>query len=353
MPKSSSQIKTSSQVLLLLILLVIVFIWHLSVGAKTIKFTSVWQALIAFDDRQFDHIVIRELRLMRAIFAMLAGASLSVAGALMQAVTRNSLASPSVLGVLSGSSLAVVITIGFFGVLPPKFMPLVAAIGAILTAILVWGIATKASNISFAKSNHTNNSLSQSTTPLILVLSGSVVAAFFGAIITMINLLSTDSFQNLRVWLSGSLASNPNASINLQVLYWVLPWLLLGLILALAICRQLTVLAMGKETAIGLGVNTARIQTIALIAVISLSAVAIALAGPLGFVGLVIPHTVRLFVGSDYRYIVPFSAIAGALYLLVIDTFARILFAPLDISTGIMTAIVGAPFFVWLVRARL
>lgn len=309
------------------------FLWHLSVGVKVIPLTTVAEALLLFDETNFDHIVVRELRLFRAIFAVLTGAALAVAGALMQGVTRNPLADPGILGVLSGASFAVVVVIGFLGWVSPSFIPLVAAIGATVTAVMVWGIA---------------NSAAGGATPLVLVLSGAVIAAFLGALITMVHLISEDSFQNLRVWLSGTLAVR-----NADVLVWVMPWLLVGFGLAFGIARQITAVSLGDETAIGLGVNVLTIQKLALLAVIALTAGAVALAGPLGFVGLVIPHVVRLFVRSDYQLIVPCSAVCGAIYLLLIDSFSRILFAPLEISTGIMTAALGAPVFIWLIRAKL
>lgn len=319
--------------LIAITVLLLTFGWHLSVGAKSIPLNTVFKAFTAFDNTEFDHIVIRELRLNRAIIALLVGSALAVSGALMQGVTRNVLAEPGILGVSSGASFAVVFSIGFFGLVSPVFMPLVAAIGAICTATIVWGIAAATPS---------------GTSPLTLVLSGAVMTAFLGALITVMHLIDADSFQNLRVWLSGSLVGRKT-----NVIFWVAPWLVTGFVIALAIARQVTALSMGKETAIGMGVDTKKIQQLVLVAVITLTAGAVALAGPLGFVGLVIPHVVRLFVGSDYRFIVPFSGIVGAIYVLAVDALARVIFAPLEISTGIMTALFGAPFFVWLIRVKL
>lgn len=309
------------------------FALHISWGAKSIPLSTVFDAIVNFDNTLFDHIVIRDVRLPRAIFASLAGSALAVAGAMMQGVTRNPMAEPGILGISSGASFAVVLVIGFWGIISPSQIPFVAAVGATITSALVWMIASSASS---------------GATPLILVLSGSVVAAFLSALITIINLMDSDAFQNLRVWLSGSLAGRDPA-----VLVWTLPWMAIGFVTAFGIARQITALSMGDDIASGLGVNTKRIRSLCLIAIIALTAGAVALAGPLGFIGLVIPHIIRLFGGHDYGVIIPYSAILGAIYLLLIDIGSRVIFAPMEISTGIMTAALGAPFFIWLVRARL
>lgn len=309
------------------------FAWHIAVGAKTVPLGTVLTALTSYDRTIFDHVVVVNLRLPRAIYAVLVGASLSVAGALMQGITRNPLAEPGILGLLTGASFAVVILVGFFGSVAPVWIPLLAAVGAAITAALVWGIAAAAPG---------------GSTPLTLILSGAAITAFLGAFIALANLLDQESFESLRVWLTGTLSSRAPA-----VLWWSLPWIAVGLVIALAIARQVTALAMGDETAVGLGVDVARLKALALVSVIALTAASVAIAGPMAFVGLVIPHITRIFVGSDYRLIVPFSAGFGAMYLLLIDIAARMVLAPVEVSTGIISAILGGPFFVWLVRARL
>lgn len=312
---------------------VVAFLWHISVGAKSIPVATVWQALTDPQEGVFDHVIVRDLRLPRAIFAVTVGAALSVAGALMQGVTRNSLAGPGILGLLSGATFAVIIGIGWLGLASTAYIPLFAAVGALVGALLVWGIAEAAPG---------------GATPLTLILSGAAVTAFLGSIQGAAILLNEDAFQNFRVWLSGSLAGGDMATYR-----WALPWFGLGLAAALLIARQITVLAMGEETAAGLGVDTTRIKAIALSSVVALTAASVAIAGPLGFVGLVIPHVVRLFVGADYRLIVPFSALVGGGYVIIVDIAARMVLAPIEISTGIVTAMLGAPVFIWLVRTRL
>ncbi len=313
--------------------IIFAFAWHIALGAKTVPLGTVLTALTAYDRTVFDHVVVVDLRLPRAIYAVLVGASLAVAGALMQGITRNPLAEPGILGLLTGASFTVVIFVGFFNVVSPAWIPVLAAVGASVTAGLVWGIAAAAPG---------------GSTPLTLVLAGAAITAFLGAFIALANLLDQQSFETLRVWLTGTLSGRAPA-----ILWWSLPWIVGGLLIAFAISRQVTALAMGDETAVGLGVNVARLKALALLAVIALTAASVAIAGPMAFVGLVIPHITRILVGSDYRFIVPFSAGFGAIYLLLIDIAARMVLAPIEVSTGIVSALLGAPFFVWLVRARL
>lgn len=330
---SDLSLRLSLPLLCSLLLLVALFILHISIGSKPITTSVVMDALLHYDAQQFDHIVIWQLRLPRAVIALVVGASLSVAGALMQGVTRNPLADPGILGLLHGASLTVVVLVSIFAVNNVLWLPLFAAIGALLAAVLVWLIAVSAPG---------------GASPLTLILSGAAVTTFLSAFIALIKLIDESAFDSLRVWLTGSLAGR-----DLLVLWWCLPWLLVGFAIALLISPQVTAFAMGEETATGLGVKPHRLKILVLMAVITLTAPAVALAGPMGFVGLVIPHVVRLFFGYDYRYIVPYSAIIGSAYLLTVDIVARVALSPMELSTGIVTSLLGAPLFVWLVRARL
>ncbi|EPX82757.1 ABC-type Fe3+-siderophore transport system, permease component [Rubellimicrobium thermophilum DSM 16684] len=177
---------------------------------------------------------------------------------------------------------------------------------------------------------------------------GGAVSAFLAAFVTLAHLLDDQGFQSLRIWLNGTLAGRSQ-----EVFLWGLPWFAGGLLLAFAIRGQVTALAMGEEVATGLGVDAGRIRILALGAVVALTAASVALVGPLGFVGLVIPHAARLLTGADYRRIIPVSAGLGAIYLLAVDIVARLALAPVEIATGLVTALVGGPVFIWLVRVRL
>lgn len=323
---------TASGIPVLLGATLVLFALHIAVGAKALPLATVFDALVARDPTVFDHMIIWDLRLPRALIALTVGAALSVAGALMQGVTRNPLADPGLLGLMAGASFAVVMASFLFGPASLYWLPWIAALGALATALVVYCIAHWAPG---------------GPTPLTLTLSGAAISAFLGAIISIAHLLNEDSFDNLRVWLSGSLAGR-----DIEMLYITGPWIMIALLLGLALARQVTALAMGDDVAKGLGVRTGPLKLQLLGVVVVLTACSVALVGPMGFVGLVIPHVARLLVGSDYRWIVPYSAVIGAAYLLGIDIIARIAIPPREISTGIITAMVGAPVFVQLVRMR-
>ena len=308
------------------------FALHIAVGAKHLPFSTLFEAITARNETVFDHMIIWDLRLPRALIALTVGAALSVAGALMQGVTRNPLADPGLLGLMAGASFAVVMVSYFFGLSSLAWLPWIAAAGALATALVVYLIAHWAPG---------------GPTPLTLTLAGAAVSAFLGAIISIAHLLNEDSFDNLRVWLSGSLAGR-----DIAMLHVAGPWLLIAMAAGLGLARQVTALAMGEDVAKGLGVRTGALKLQLLAVVVVLTACSVALAGPMGFVGLVIPHVARLFVGSDYRWIVPYSAVIGAAYLLGTDIIARVAIPPREISTGIITAMVGAPVFIQLVRTR-
>ena len=325
--------KNATGTILVFGVLLLSLLLHVSFGARMVPFTAAIDALMQFDRTNFDHVIIRNLRLPRAILAILVGASLSVAGAIMQGVTRNPLADPGILGLLSGAAFAVVVSVAAFPGAAASWLPLFAGLGALCTALLVWGIASRVAG---------------GSTPLSLVLSGAAITAFLSALVAGIQLLDHDKFDELRIWLTGTIHGP-----RISQLYWVWPWMSLGFLAAFFVSGKLTALAMGDVVATGLGVNVGRVKFVALAAVVALTASAVVLSGPMGFVGLVVPHAVRLFAGADYRRILPYSAIVGAAYLLIVDTIARVALQPVEISTGLVTALFGAPLFVWMVKVRL
>lgn len=316
----------------LLAVLAGVFLLHIAVGAKPLPIGTVIEALLHFDPTIFDHVIVRNLRLPRAVLAVVVGASLSLAGALMQGVTRNPLADPGLLGLTTGAAFAVVVAHSVFGFSAMALTPWIAMTGALGAAALVYFISRLVPG---------------GATPLSMTLAGAAVSAFLGTIISVIHLLNQDTFENLRVWLTGALAGR-----DITLLWHVGPPMLVALISGILLAPRVTVLAMGDEVAQGLGVRTGLLKAQLLAVVVVLTAGAVALAGPLGFIGLVIPHVVRLYVGSDYRWIVPYAALVGAAYLVSVDIVARVAIPPREISTGIITALIGAPLFVHLVRRR-
>lgn len=318
---------------LLSLLLMVSLIWHLSIGTRTIPIDELFRSFYAYNQDDFNHLVIQELRLPRALIAASVGACLAVSGALMQGVTRNPLADPSLLGMMTGGALAVVYSSHFLGAESFTWLPIIAAIGSLFSAIIVWGIAARAPG---------------GITPLNLILSGSAFTAFSGALLAIHHLLYQQTFEEMRSWLVGSLLAS-----NINLFYWCLPWIVIGLLCAITLASRVTTLSMGDEVAIGLGINITLLKWQLLLCIVLLTAVSIALAGPIGFIGLVIPHVVRFGVGADYRKIVPYCMFVGAAYLLVVDSLARWIIQPQEISTGLITILLGAPLFVWLVKVRI
>lgn len=303
---------------------------HLGYGAKPISVPDILSAFWDFDQRNFDHVILWSMRLPRLVAALFVGAALSVSGALMQGVTRNPLADPGLLALMSGASFGVVIGVGVLGIESDIWLPVLAVCGAMAAATLVAAIAL------FTPGGRS---------PAVLLLAGTAVATFLKSLVTGIHLLNEDSFATFRVWLSGAITSDAAHSLP-----YTAPWLMGGLLFALFNARQVTALSLGQEAATGLGVNALSLSLRLLICCVVLTAASVAMVGPLGFVGLIVPHATRLLVGSDYRWIIPCSALIGALFLVLVDLLARVLLAPAEIATGVVTSLLGAPLFVALVR---
>lgn len=320
-------------IIIMLALLLVSFIWHLSIGTKTITLNELTQSFYAYNEDNFNHLVIQELRFPRALIAACVGACLAVSGALMQGVTRNPLADPGLLGMMTGGALAVVFWSSFVGAESLVWLPIVAAAGSLISAILVWSIASRTPS---------------GITPLSLILSGSAFTAFSGALLAIHHLLDEKTFEEMRNWLVGSLLAS-----DIEVLYWCLPLIVVGLIGAILLSPSVTALSMGEEVATGLGINISRSKWQLLLCVVLLTSASIALAGPLGFIGLVIPHVVRFAVGADYRWIIPYCILLGAAYLLFVDSISRWIIQPQEVATGLITILIGAPLFVWLVKVRI
>jgi iron complex transport system permease protein len=298
-------------------------------GAAEISLDKIVAALIAFNGST-DHLIIRTMRLPRSLIAMLVGAAIAVAGALMQGLTRNPLADPGILGINAGAAMAVVITVFLCGTSSLSLYAWCAFLGAGVTAVLVYWLGSLGRG---------------GLTPLNLTIAGAAITALLSSLTTGILILSQQTLDEIRFWLAGSVAGR-DFTLFLQVL----PYIAVGLVVAFALGRQITTLSLGEDVAQGLGQRTAWVKVIAALSVVLLAGSSVAAAGPIGFIGLVIPHTVRFLVGVDYRWILPYSAIFGAILLLLADISARLLIAPQELPVGVMTAILGAPFFIYLAR---
>lgn len=316
--------------LLLTLMLIVGSLIHLGLGARWIAPQTVLQALIAYDPRNFDHRIIVDLRLVRLAAALLIGAALGVAGVLLQTVIRNPLGEPHILGLNAGASLAVVATsalglsVGDF----PAARPLTAACGA---ALLFGGVMALAS------------AGRGGATPLRITLCGVAISAFASAVTAAILILDEQTLLAMRTWLAGDLAG-----LNWATLQAALVPALSGMGLALLLAPRLNVLALGDKVAMGLGVNLVQTRLLGLAAIALLCGAAVAVAGPIGFVGLVVPHVVRRLITQDIRLALPLAAPVGALVLVLADIAARTIVAPQELATGAMTSLVGAPLFIFI-----
>ncbi len=316
--------------LLITLMLIAGSLIHLGLGARWIAPQTVLQALIEYDPRNFGHRIIVDLRLVRLAAALLTGAALGVAGVLLQTVIRNPLGEPHILGLNAGASLAVVATsalglsVGDF----PAARPLTAACGA---ALLFGGVMALAS------------AGRGGATPLRITLCGVAISAFASAVTAAILILDEQTLLAMRTWLAGDLAG-----LNWATLQAALVPALSGMGLALLLAPRLNVLALGDKVALGLGVNLVQTRLLGLAAIALLCGAAVAVAGPIGFVGLVVPHVVRRLITQDIRLALPLAAPVGALVLVLADIAARTIVAPQELATGAMTALVGAPLFIFI-----
>ncbi len=315
--------------LLGILILWLSFVASLSWGAADIAFKDIYQAFIDFDSST-NHLIIRTVRLPRSLIAMLVGAALAVAGAIMQGVTRNPLASPDILGVNTGAALAVVLGTFLLNSVSLNIYTWFAFAGAAITTVTVYLLGSLGRG---------------GLTPFNLVIAGAALTAFISSITSGILIISQRTLEEIRFWLAGSVAGR---DINLVV--QVLPYICMGLILGLALSKQITILSLGEDTARSLGQSTAVIKILAAISIILLAGSSVAIAGPVGFVGLIVPHLVRFLVGIDYRWIMPYSAILGAIVVLIADTCGRLIIQPSELPVGLMMPLIGAPFFIYLIR---
>ncbi len=315
--------------ILALVLLGLAMLASVGLGARTMSPGLLADAFFAYDPQHPDQQIVREVRLPRAIVGALVGSCFAMAGAMLQVMTRNPLASPSLMGLNSGASFALALTLIFFPGLPFNGKVLVSFFGAGVGAALVFGIGAM-----------TREGLS----PMRLVLAGAAVSALLGALTSGL-VIFHGAAQQVLYWQAGGLGG----VLWPQVLL-ILPWQLAGLAGGLVLARHMTVLGLGDEVATGLGQNVMAVRLIGTLLVVMLAGAAVALAGPIGFVGLIVPHLARYLVGTDYRWVTPMSAVLGGLLLVLADLAARMVNPPYELPVGFMTALIGVPFFLYLAR---
>ncbi|ABE58398.1 FecCD family ABC transporter permease [Chromohalobacter israelensis] len=299
----------------------------LRLGSFPTSLHEVGQALFAPQDSEIAFIV-WELRLPRILLAVLAGAALAVAGAILQGIVRNPLASPDVIGITSGAAMGAVIFLALFGTtLSVHWLPAAALLGALLSALLMFSLAWK-----------------HGITPMRMVLVGIGLSAAAGSVTTLLIVISDDTAaMTAYVWLTGSLYA-----AQWQDVLGMLPWLLVTVPLCLSQARHLSVMALGDHVARGLGVNLPCCRLLLMGCSVILAGTAVAFAGGLGFVGLIAPHIAARLVGQDFLRRLPVTALVGALIVLHADLLGRVAFLPKDLPAGIFVSGVGAPFFVYL-----
>lgn len=311
-------------------LLVVLFVASLALGARDVSVDEVIAGLTGGTSGVGEAAV--TLRMPRTVLAMLVGAALALSGCAMQAVTRNPLADPAILGVTPGASLAVVIGIAFFGISSPYSYIGVATVGAAVASVFVYAVGSMGRG---------------GATPLKLALAGAASAAAFTSLVSAILLPRVDILETFRFWQIGGVGG-----ASWDRILVVTPFLGLGALICVLSARGMNSLALGDDMAAGLGVRVGRTRLLAAIGAVILAGAATAIAGPIGFVGLVVPHLCRLLVGTDHRWLIPFSAIAGAALLTLADIIGRVITRPEEIEVGIVTAFIGAPVFIWLVRRQ-
>jgi iron complex transport system permease protein len=312
------------------VVLLISGVLSLAVGATWIPLSQIAVAFVHPDPLSVSHVLVTTTRLSRTLMAMAVGASLAVAGALMQALTRNPLASPGLFGINAGATFFIILCSSLFSLSSPDAWLWCAFLGAAVAGSLVWLIG-----------NMGQGSLS----PLRIVLAGAAMAALFSAFSQALLVVNQDGLDTVLFWLAGSLTER-----SLSVAAPLLLCGVLGLFGAMLLAGQVNVLDAGEEIATGLGQRTGLIRLLMSVLVVCLAGSAVALAGSIGFIGLLVPHMVRKGLSIDHRWLLPGCALLGAIVLLLADTLSRVLILPQEVPVGVMTALFGAPFFILLAR---
>lgn len=318
---------------ILVALLVIATVLSLAVGARALSPTEVWHGLLAApeSDRRLTEIrlIVQTVRVPRTVLGIVAGIALGVGGALIQGYTRNPIADTGLLGVNTGASFAVVSVIAVFGFSDPFQYVWFAFVGAALAGVVVFGLAS----IGRGAGN-----------PLTLALAGQGITVFLMAMTTAVALSNQASLNALRFWNAGSLAG-----VGFDVIWPVTAFIGAGLVPALTALPSLNLLNLGDDVARGLGVNIALSRTVGITAITLLAGAATAACGPIAFLGLMVAHVARYLTGPDYRWLVPYAGLLGAVVLLLCDIVGRLVVRPGELDAGVLVALLGAPFFAVLV----
>ncbi|GAB2635432.1 FecCD family ABC transporter permease [Nocardia goodfellowii] len=312
-------------------LLAAVCVLSLMIGARDIPMGTAWDALWHFDGSD-EHVVVRTLRVPRTVLAVIVGAALGVSGALIQAMTRNPLADPGILGVNAGAGFFVALGVAAFGLTSVWSYVWFAFLGAAVVTVAVYALGSLGRG---------------GATPIRLTLAGVALGAVLSGITMGLMLLDPKTFDQMRFWNAGTVSGR-----GMDIVWPVSLFIAVGLTLAMAVARPLNALALGEDLARALGTDIVRTRVAAVAAVTLLCGAATAAAGPIGFVGLMIPHVARWIVGPDQRWILPYSMVGAPILLLVADIIGRVVIRPDELAVGIVTAFVGAPVLIALIRRK-
>ncbi|MBC2579345.1 iron ABC transporter permease [Clostridium sp. DJ247] len=281
-------------------------------------------------DNSMEQIVLKTARMPRALTALFIGASLSLSGVLMQTLTKNPMASPGLLGVNSGAAFFMVFAYSFFPSLSQNYLILFSFIGAAMAVVLVYALA---------------GGIRGSINTFDLTLAGAAISAFFISLTQVVLYKDQKTMEEVLYWLTGSVEGRSMESLKIVIPYMIISWIICYLI-----SGKLNIFSLGEEIAKGLGLNIEFIKLQILLLVVVLAGASVAVAGPIALVGLIIPHLTRALVGSEFKWVVPFSIVLGSVFLLLADIGSRFIVYPKDIPVGAVTAIIGAPFFIYIAR---
>jgi iron complex transport system permease protein len=324
----SAPLARTAGLLAAVLLLLLVLFLSLVFGARPLSLSEAWSGLV--DSGSASYTVVHEMRLPRTLLGLLAGAALGLAGGVMQALTRNPLADPGLLGINAGAAAAVVTAISFFGVAGYHGYIGFAFLGTAVVSVLVYAVGG-----------------GRGATPARLALAGTALNAALISYVSAVQLLDTASLDRMRFWVVGSLTRADDSTV-----VSALPFIAVGALIALALARPLNALALGDDAARALGSRPTRTRAAAIVAITLLCGAATAACGPIVFVGLMVPHMVRALTGPDQRWMLPYCAVLAPVLLLGADIVGRILGRPSELQVGIVTVVVGGPFFLYFVRRR-
>lgn len=319
----------------LVTILVLCFISLLSmaVGQIKIPLTVIVKSFFNYNPTSTEHIILSTTRLSRTIISIFTGSALALAGALIQALTRNKLASPSIFGINSGALFFVVFAVVLLSIESMELLMFIAFLGSALAATLVFTLGE------LGKDSHS---------PIKIVLAGAAVSAFFTAFTQGMLVTNEQGLSSVIFWLGGSV-SNRSLNSVIPILFFIF----IAIFIAFFLSRSINLLNLGEDIAKGLGLNVFLVKLVTTIVILALAGGSVTISGNISFIGLIVPHIVRFFVGTDYRWIIPFSITFGASLLLLADIIARIVIIPEEMPIGIITALIGVPVFIYIARKRI